>query len=123
MSVSTIKTNSIKSQRSIFTATPAAEKQIKSLIDNRGKESAGIKVGVNNKGCSGLSYVLEYADTQESGSEIVDINGIKIFIDAKAILYIIGTELDYVEDIMQSGFVFKNPNAKSVCGCQKSFSI
>lgn len=112
-----------KPKRSIMTASPTALEQIKVLLNNRGKPSAGIRIGVNTKGCSGMSYILEYADVQEPGSETVEIDGIKLFIDPKAMLFVIGTEIDYVKDTMQSGFTFNNPNAKGLCGCGKSFTV
>ena len=94
-----------------------------SLIDGRGKPTVGIRIGVRSKGCSGLSYTLEFADKQEPLDEVIDTQGIKLLIDAKASLFLIGTEMDYEEEKLKSGFVFKNPNEKGRCGCGESFHV
>jgi len=107
----------------VMTVTPAAVERIKSLIDNRGKPTAGIRIGVRSKGCSGLSYTLEYADSQQPMDEVVETEGVKILIDPKASLFLIGTEMDYAEEQLKSGFVFKNPNEKGRCGCGESFHV
>jgi len=107
----------------VMTVTPAAVERIKSLIENRGKPTAGIRIGVRSKGCSGLSYTLEYADGQQPMDEVVETEGVKILIDPKASLFLIGTEMDYAEEQLKSGFVFKNPNEKGRCGCGESFHV
>jgi len=107
----------------VMTVTPAAVERIKSLIDNRGKPTAGIRIGVRSKGCSGLSYTLEYADSQQPMDEVVETEGVKILIDPKASLFLIGTEMDYAEEQLKSGFVFRNPNEKGRCGCGESFHV
>ena len=107
----------------VMTVTPAAVERIKSLIDNRGKPTAGIRIGVRSKGCSGLSYTLEYADSHQPMDEVVETEGVKILIDPKASLFLIGTEMDYAEEKLKSGFVFKNPNEKGRCGCGESFHV
>lgn len=103
--------------------TPAALVRLQTLLDQRGKASVGIRIGIRTKGCSGLSYTLEYADEKNAFDEVVDVEGITLLIDPKAIMFILGTEMDYVEEQMQSGFVFKNPNEKGRCGCGKSFHV
>src|SRR5262249_38258837 len=107
----------------VMTVTPAAVERIKGLIEKRGKPTAGIRIGVRRKGCSGLSYTLEYADGQQPMDELVETDGVKILIDPKASLFLIGTEMDYAEDKLKSGFVFKNPNEKGRCGCGESFHV
>ena len=82
-----------------------------------------LRVGVSSKGCSGLSYVFEYAEGKVGLEEEVESKGVKIFIDPMAVMFIMGSEMDYKEDRLQSGFVFNNPNAKNVCGCGESFSV
>jgi len=106
-----------------MTVTPVAAERVKALIDGRGKPTAGIRIGVRSKGCSGLSYTLEFADKQEPLDEVIDTQGIKLLIDAKASLFLIGTEMDYEEEKLKSGFVFKNPNEKGRCGCGESFHV
>ena len=107
----------------VMTVTPAAAERVKALIDKRGKPTAGIRIGVRTKGCSGMSYTLEYADQQEPMDEVVDTEGVKLLIDPKASLFLIGTVMDYEEEKLKSGFVFKNPNEKGRCGCGESFHV
>ena len=107
----------------LMTVSAAAAERAKSLIEGRGKPTAGLRIGVRTKGCSGLSYTLEFADKQEPMDEIVETAGIKLLIDPKASLFLIGTEMDYEEEKLKSGFVFKNPNEKGRCGCGESFHV
>ena len=103
--------------------TEAAAKRVQDLLSKRGKQSIGIRIGVRSKGCSGLSYTLEYADKREPMDELVEQHGVTVLIDPKATLFILGTEMDYVEEKLQSGFVFRNPNEKGRCGCGESFHV
>lgn len=103
--------------------TDAAAERVRALLDRRGKPSAGIRIGVRTKGCSGLSYTLEYADERQKFDEVVEDKGVTILIDPKASMFIIGTEMDYVDGKLESGFVFKNPNEKGRCGCGESFHV
>jgi iron-sulfur cluster assembly protein len=107
----------------LMTVTPAAAERARALIDGRSKPTAGIRIGVRTKGCSGLSYTLEFADKQEPMDEVVEVSGLKLLIDPKASLFLIGTEMDYEEEKLKSGFVFKNPNEKGRCGCGESFHV
>ena len=103
--------------------TDAAAQQVKALLDGRGKPSLGVRIGVRTKGCSGMSYTLEFADEKEPFDEELTDKGVTILIDPKATMFIIGTEMDYVEDKLESGFVFSNPNEKGRCGCGESFHV
>ena len=103
--------------------TPAALDQVKALLDGRGKPSVGVRIGVRTKGCSGLSYTLEFADEKNPFDEEMEVDGITLLIDPKATMFIIGTEMDYVQDKLESGFVFNNPNEKGRCGCGESFHV
>ena len=107
----------------IMTLTDAAAARVKALVESRGRPAAGIRVSIRSKGCSGLSYTLEYADEKGAHDEVVTDKGVTVFIDPKATLFIIGTRMDYVEDKLQSGFVFTNPNEKGRCGCGESFHV
>jgi iron-sulfur cluster assembly protein len=107
----------------VMSVTPAAAERVKALIEGRGKPTAGVRIGVRSKGCSGMSYTLEFADKQEPMDEVVDTQGIKLLIDPKASLFLIGTEMDYEEEKLKSGFVFRNPNEKGRCGCGESFHV
>ena len=108
--------------------TDAAAKRIQHLLELRDKPSAGIKVGVRSGGCSGLAYTIEYADEIGPYDEVVAYPDntapvFKVLIDPKAVMYIIGTMMDYIEGKMKSGFEFVNPNEKGRCGCGESFNV
>jgi iron-sulfur cluster assembly protein len=103
--------------------TEAAASRVQELLNKRGKPSLGIRIGVRSKGCSGLSYTLEYADQKDPMDELVEQHGVTVLIDPKATLFVLGTEMDYVEEKLQSGFVFRNPNEKGRCGCGESFHV
>ena len=107
----------------LMTVSDAAAKQVQALLGGRDKPSAGIRIGVQTKGCSGMSYTLEFADKKGPFDEILEDKGVTILIDPKATMFIIGTEMDYVVDKLQSGFVFSNPNEKGRCGCGESFHV
>jgi len=107
----------------MITITSDAIEQVKKLLKDRGKYSEGIRIGVKTKGCSGLSYTIEYVDEIDPGDEKVISDDINVFIDPKATLFLIGTKMDYVEDDLQSGFQFTNPNEKGRCGCGESFHV
>ena len=118
------ETTSTTSQRpQAMTLTPAAVEQVRVLMESRGKPTAGVRIGVRTKGCSGLSYTLEYADQKGEFDEVVEQDGVTILIDPKASMFIIGTEMDYKVDKLESGFVFTNPNEKGRCGCGESFHV
>src|SRR5260370_16956938 len=99
--------------RQAMMVTEAAAGRIQALLAKRGKPSVGIRVGVRSRGCSGLTYTLEYADEKGKFDEIVQDKGVTILIDPKASMFIIGTEMDYVEDNLQSAFPFRTPNQKA----------
>jgi|TARA_B110000438_G_scaffold298234_1_gene346075 iron-sulfur cluster assembly protein len=107
-----------------ITLTEAAVDRAKVLMEKSGDDKIlGLRVGVKTTGCSGLSYFVEYAKEQKKFEDKVEENGITLFIDPTAIMFIIGSEMDYKEDKMSSGFVFNNPNEISRCGCGESFSV
>ena len=93
-----------------LSVTESAAERIRALLAKRGKPSVGIRVGVRSRGCSGLTYTLEYADEKGKFDELVEDKGVTILIDPKATMFILGTEMDFVEDKLQSGFTFRNPN-------------
>jgi iron-sulfur cluster assembly protein len=108
---------------SLLTITDNAANRIKHLLSQRGKPSAGVKVGVKSGGCSGLSYTFEYADDISPYDEVVREKDVTLVIDPKAVLYLVGTQMDFVEEKLKSGFVFTNPNEKGRCGCGESFHV
>lgn len=103
--------------------TDRAAAHILALMEKREKPAVGIKVGVRTRGCSGLSYTIEYADEIGKYDEVVEDKGVRVLIDPKAVMFLIGTEMDFVEEKFKSGFVFNNPNAKGTCGCGESFNV
>jgi iron-sulfur cluster assembly protein len=120
---SEIQNAGLKATPSPITVTQAAIKRIEELLAARGKPSVGVRVGIRTKGCSGLSYTVEYADDVGKFDEGVDMGDFKILIDPKAIMFLLGTEMDYIEEKMKSGFIFRNPNEKGRCGCGESFHV
>jgi iron-sulfur cluster assembly protein len=113
----------MKSTHQIITITDSAICRIKELIAKRDKPTAGIRIAIRTKGCSGLSYTIEYADDIKQGDEKIKIDDTSLFIDPKAVLFIIGSEMDYEDGVMQKGFIFRNPNEKGRCGCGQSFTV
>jgi iron-sulfur cluster assembly protein len=101
--------------------TDAAAAQVKSIMDERGK--GFLRVGVTNGGCAGMEYVMEYADAPEPLDERVQDNGVEIIIDAKAVLFLLGSQIDYEVSPLASKFVFNNPNQTDACGCGESVTI
>ncbi|MFD2207245.1 HesB/IscA family protein [Kiloniella antarctica] len=108
----------------LITLTDAAAARVKSLMDQNTDDAVlGLRVGISTKGCSGLSYVVEYAKEQKKFEDIVEDKGVKIFIEPTAVMYLIGCEMDFVTDKFQSSFVFNNPNEAGRCGCGESFHV
>lgn len=106
-----------------LTMTESAKNRIRDLMNQRDMPAVGVRIGIKTKGCSGMSYTMEFADQASPFDEIVTIDDITLMIDPKAIMFILGTEMDYVEEALHSGFVFSNPNEKGRCGCGKSFHV
>ena len=103
--------------------TDAAATRIRELTERAEKPIAGLRVGVKNGGCAGMSYTMEYADSANAHDEVVEDKGVKLLIDPKAVLFLLGTEMDFKVDKLSSGFVFNNPNQTAACGCGESVSI
>lgn len=103
--------------------TDNAAERIQAMLAARGKPSEGVRVGIRTRGCSGLSYTIEYADAVNKFDEVVEDKGVKVLIDPKAIMFLLGTEMDFVEEKFKSGFTFTNPNEKGRCGCGESFHV
>jgi len=107
----------------MITVTESAKKQAIKLMEDDGKANLFIRVGVEGGGCSGLMYQLEFDNNLNEGDQTFEDNGIKVVVDKKSYLYLIGTTLDFSGGLNGKGFVFKNPNADRTCGCGESFSI
>jgi len=102
--------------------TEAAAQRVKDFLSNRGS-GEGLRLGVKTTGCSGMAYVLEFAEGADDGDEVFESQGVKIFVDAKSLIYIDGTELDFTKEGLNEGFKFNNPNEKDACGCGESFTV
>ena len=107
----------------VMRLTDAAASRIKDILGKTEKPIAGVRVGVKNGGCAGMSSTMDYAETVNPLDECVEDRGVRLLIDPKAVLFLLGTEMDYKTDKLSSGFVFKNPNQTSACGCGESVAI
>lgn len=101
----------------------AAATRIRDIMTNADGKYQGVRVGVTNGGCAGMSYTMDYADAPLPFEEVVEDQGVKVFIDPKAIMFLIGTEMDFVREKLGSRFVFNNPNQTAACGCGESVTL
>ena len=107
----------------VMRLTDAAADRIKAIMAKADKPIAGVRVGVKNGGCAGMAYTMEYAESAAKFDEVVEDKGIKLLIDPKAVLFLLGTEMDFKVDKLSSTFVFNNPNQTSACGCGESVQL
>jgi iron-sulfur cluster assembly protein len=107
----------------VMRLTDAAANRIKAIMAKADKPFAGVRVGVKNGGCAGMSYTMEYAESAAKFDEVVEDKGVKLLIDPKAVLFLLGTEMDFKVDKLSSTFVFNNPNQTSACGCGESVQL
>ncbi|HDP88920.1 MAG: iron-sulfur cluster assembly protein IscA [Chromatiales bacterium] len=105
-----------------ITLSNKAADRVRSFLEKRGK-GVGLRLGVKTTGCSGMAYVIEFADEVGEGDTVFEDNGVKVIIDAKSLVYLDGTELDYTKEGLNEGFKFNNPNEKDRCGCGESFNV
>lgn len=108
---------------SMISVTDAAAERVKALIAKSEDPVLGLRLGVSTRGCSGLSYTVEYAKEKKQFEEVIEEKGVTLFIDPTAIMFLIGSEMDWKEDKFQTGFSFSNPNEKGRCGCGESFHV
>ncbi len=106
----------------VMTLTEAAAERVRQIMTGR-PAVIGLRLGVKNGGCAGMEYTIDWAETQDRFDEVVEDRGVKILIDPKAILFLLGSEMDYQVDKLSSKFVFSNPNQKSACGCGESIKL
>ena len=105
-----------------ITITEAAAIRVSTFLANRGK-GIGLRLGVRTSGCSGMAYILEFVDDLDEGDQVFEEQGVKIIVDAKSMVYLDGTELDFAKEGLNEGFQFNNPNVSSECGCGESFNV
>jgi iron-sulfur cluster assembly protein len=107
----------------VMTLTDAAAERVKTIIGRAKTPVVALRLGVKNGGCAGMEYTMEWAEYQKPLDEVVEDKGVRIFIDPKAIMFLLGTEMDYKESMLKSGFVFNNPNQTAACGCGESVML
>lgn len=105
-----------------ITLTEPAANRVRTFLENRGK-GIGLRLGVKTSGCSGLAYVLEFVDVLNEDDHVFEQHGIKVIVDEKSLVYLNGTELDFVKEGLNEGFKYNNPNVKNECGCGESFNV
>ena len=103
--------------------TDRAAERIKHIMSRAQTPKIGVRLGVKNGGCAGMEYTMDYADARDPLDEVVEDKGVMILIEPKAVLFLLGTEMDYEEGVMSSGFIFNNPNQTDACGCGESVTI
>ena len=107
----------------VMRLSEAAAARIKEILASAERPIAGVRVGVKNGGCAGMAYTMEYAERVEPSDEVVEDKGVRLLVDPKAVLFLLGTEMDFKVDKLSSGFVFNNPNQTSACGCGESVAL
>lgn len=107
----------------VMRLSDAAAARLREIMSQSDHPVAGLRVGLEKGGCAGMSYTLEYADAAAPHDEVVEEKGVRVFVDPKAVLYLLGTEMDYQADKFSAGFVFNNPNQTAACGCGKSVEL
>ena len=109
--------------KQVITLTDGAASRIKEIMSKDESKSLGVRIGIKSGGCAGMSYIMEYAKKINPNDEVIEDKGVKVFIDPGAIMYLLGTEMDYKKEQFSSSFIFKNPNETERCGCGESFKV
>lgn len=113
----------MRPKKQLLSVTPRAVVKIKSLLASREKKTDSIRVYVKSGGCSGFSYRIEFVDNPDAKDEIIEVEDIKVYVESMAVMFLVGSVMDYTEDVFKSGFSFENPNEKGRCGCGESFRV
>jgi len=108
---------------SVLSLSDAAAERVRSIVEARGGDALGIRVGVKKGGCAGMEYTIDLATAAKPGEDVVEHEGARVFVAPEAVLFLLGTRMDYEETVLRSGFVFANPNQTSACGCGESVEI
>jgi iron-sulfur cluster assembly protein len=109
--------------REVLSLTPAAVERVRHLLQTQGEGAPGIRIGVRSAGCSGMSYTIEFVEEILPGAEVVEAGGVKVVVDPEAVMYLVGTEMDFVQDRLGAAFKFNTPNEAGRCGCGESFTV
>ena len=124
MTASTTNASTTRRPRpKVMTMTPAAAERVRAMLAAKGSAIAGLKIGVKKGGCAGMEYTLDWAEAAGKFDEVVEDDGARVIIDPQAVLYLLGTEMDWKVDKLSAQFVFNNPNQKSACGCGESVNL
>ncbi|MEO1205598.1 MAG: Fe-S cluster assembly scaffold SufA [Pseudomonadota bacterium] len=115
-------TTATRTRPQVMTLTDAAVERIRSIVADR-DGVIGLRIGVKKGGCAGMEYTMDWAETQDKFDEVVEAQGVKVLIEPMAVMYLLGTQMDYTVDKLASGFVFNNPNQQSACGCGESVNL
>ncbi|WAP68776.1 Fe-S cluster assembly scaffold SufA [Jiella pelagia] len=107
----------------VMSMTNTAAERIKAILAASDRAAQGIRVGIKKGGCAGMEYTIDLADEERAGEDVIEREGAKVFVAPEAVLFLLGTEMDYEETVLRSGFVFKNPNQTSACGCGESVEL
>jgi iron-sulfur cluster assembly protein len=107
----------------VITLTPRAAERVRAIMASKGPEIAGLKIGVKKGGCAGMEYTMTWADSVGKFDEVVEQDGARVIVDPQAVLYLLGTEMDYKTDKLSAQFVFNNPNQTGACGCGESVNL
>ena len=107
----------------VMTLTERAAERVRGIVASKGEQVIGLRIGVKNGGCAGMEYTMAWAEKAEAFDEVVEDKGVTVLIDGKALMFLLGTEMDWREDKLSSGFTFNNPNQTSACGCGESVAI
>lgn len=113
----------VRTKPQVLTLTEAAAARVREIMTGRTGKVAGLRVGVKNAGCAGMSYTMELAETAGPLDEVIEDKGVRVLVDPKAVLFLLGAEMDFVRDRLSAGFVFNNPNQTGACGCGESVSL
>ena len=114
---------SLRPRPSVMSITPAAAARVREIVEASAQPVAGLRVGIKNGGCAGMSYTVALADAATPGDELVETEGARVYVDPKAVLFLLGTRMDFRASKLSTGFVFENPNQVSACGCGESVSL
>ena len=113
----------VRAKPAVITVTEAAAARVRAIVARAPSPAVGVRVGITKGGCAGMSYQMDLASEVARGDEVVDVHGVRVLVDPKAVLYLLGSEMDFVVDKLSARFVFRNPNEVSACGCGESVSL